>query len=71
MLDATSNSGQKRSALLLDKLMYALQKAIDEQEEVGGSPAPAEPSQRSSGGDLASVSEVSYVTSCITFLSVQ
>ena len=51
--------------------MYALQKAIDEQEEVGGSPAPAEPSQRSSGGDLASVSEVSYVTLCITFISVQ
>jgi len=51
-------SGHKRSALLLDKLMYALQKAINDKEENTGPSTPTEPATGSTSGDLASISEM-------------
>lgn len=56
--DANKHFGHKRSALLLDKLMYALQKAIDEKDESSESSGPSEPSQGTSSNDLASISEM-------------
>ena len=56
--DAYQNSGHKRSALLLDKLMYALQKAIDEKEDNGVAGSLEVPAQGPSSRD--SSSEVSF-----------
>ena len=64
---ANQNSGHKRSALLLDKLMYALQKAIDEKEQnsasysVGASSRDQDGDSMNRGtsaGGTSSISEV-------------
>jgi len=52
--DAYQNSGHKRSALLLDKLMYALQKAIDEKEDNGVAGSLEVPAQGPSSRDSSS-----------------
>jgi len=52
--EAYQNSDHKRSALLLDKLMYALQKAIDEKEENSGSSIVEKPEKGPSEEDSSS-----------------
>jgi len=52
--DAYRNGDHKRSALLLDKLMYALQKAIDEKEESSGTSSIEKPEQGPSSEDSTS-----------------
>jgi len=52
--EAYQNSDHKRSALLLDKLMYALQKAIDEKEENSGTSSVEKPEQGPSSDETSS-----------------
>ena len=42
--------------------MYALQKAINDKEENTGPSTPTEPATGSTSGDLASISEVKFIS---------